>query len=178
MPGWGSQSSGLRPEDLGRIAPAAVASHHAGIGGDAVGVNIGEASSDRDEVARYVMRLSMALGDLRVAGEYAVREDQPDHERLYFVRLFASHMREAVLVLDPPIAVLFQPSRTSSPRCRSTARSCMPSRCAKRWRKSFAFSAEKPAAPRWGPPPWPAVDAPGRRPVGAELGAWGRLIES
>jgi hypothetical protein len=140
--------------------------------------NIGEASSDRDEVARYVMRLSMALGDLRVAGEYAVREDQPDHERLYFVRLFASHMREAVLVLDPPIAVLFQPSRTSSPRCRSTARSCMPSRCAKRWRKSFAFSAEKPAAPRWGPPPWPAVDAPGRRPVGAELGAWGRLIES
>jgi hypothetical protein len=82
--------------------------------------NIGEASSDRDEVARYVMRLSMALGDLRVAGEYAVREDQPDHERLYFVRLFASHMREAVLVLDPPIAVLFQPSRTSSPRCRST----------------------------------------------------------
>jgi hypothetical protein len=62
---------------------------------------IGEAS-DRDEVARYVMRVSMALGDLRVAGEYAVREDQPGYERLYFVRLFASDMREAVLLLDPP----------------------------------------------------------------------------
>jgi hypothetical protein len=49
-----------------------------------------------------VTRLSMALGDLRVAGEYAVRDDQPDHERLYFIRLFASHMREAVLLLDPP----------------------------------------------------------------------------
>jgi len=63
---------------------------------------IGEAFPDRDEVARYVMRLSMALGDLRVAGEYSVREDQPHYERLYFIRLFASHMREAVLLLDPP----------------------------------------------------------------------------
>src|SRR3954466_7735677 len=63
---------------------------------------IGEAFPDRDGMARYVMRVSMALGDLRVAGEYAVRDDQPDYERLYFIRLFASHMREAVLLLAPP----------------------------------------------------------------------------
>jgi hypothetical protein len=63
---------------------------------------IGEAFPDRDEMGRYVMRLSMALGDLRVAGEYAVRDEQPEYERLYFIRLFASHMREAVLLLDPP----------------------------------------------------------------------------
>jgi hypothetical protein len=63
---------------------------------------IGEVFPDRDEVARYVMRLSMALGDLRIAGEYSVRNDQPHHERLYFIRLFAAHMREAVLLLDPP----------------------------------------------------------------------------
>ena len=42
------------------------------------------------------------MGDLRVAGEYAVRELQPEYERLYFVRLVASHMRETVLLLDPP----------------------------------------------------------------------------
>lgn len=63
---------------------------------------IGEAFPDRDAIGRYVMRLSMALGDLRVAGEYAVRDEQPDYERLYFVRLMASHMREAILLLDPP----------------------------------------------------------------------------
>ncbi len=65
---------------------------------------IGDAFPDRDPTARYVMRLSTALGDLRIAGEYAVRDDQPEHERLYFIRLFSSHMREAVLLLDPPNA--------------------------------------------------------------------------
>jgi hypothetical protein len=49
-----------------------------------------------DPVARFVMACSIALGDLRVAADYAVRPDQPDHERIYFVRLLISHMREAV----------------------------------------------------------------------------------
>src|SRR3954470_20327878 len=67
---------------------------------------IGDAFPDRDPIARYVMRLSTALGDLRIAGEYAVRADQPEHERLYFIRLFSAHMREAVLLLDPSSGVV------------------------------------------------------------------------
>ena len=55
------------------------------------------------KTSRYVMRLSMALGDLRIAiAAYAVREEQSEAERLYFVRLGASHLRELVLLLDPP----------------------------------------------------------------------------
>ncbi len=58
--------------------------------------NIGGAFPADDEVARYVASLSMALNDMRVAAEFAVRGEQPYHERLYFVRLLASHMREAL----------------------------------------------------------------------------------
>jgi hypothetical protein len=53
-------------------------------------------------MARYVMRLSMALGDLRIAGHYATRNRQNAAERLYFVRLVASHLREIVLIMEPP----------------------------------------------------------------------------
>jgi hypothetical protein len=55
-------------------------------------------------MARYVVRLSMALGDLRIAAQYATRRRQNAAERLYFVRLTASHLRELVLVMDPPNA--------------------------------------------------------------------------
>jgi hypothetical protein len=55
-----------------------------------------------DRMARYVMRLSIALGDLRVVAHYATRSRQPAFERLYFVRLLASHIREVVLIMDPP----------------------------------------------------------------------------
>src|SRR4051794_26602642 len=48
----------------------------------------------------WVMTLSTALGDLRIVGNYVGRPDQPKHERLYFVRLLASHLREAVKVID------------------------------------------------------------------------------
>jgi hypothetical protein len=48
------------------------------------------------------MRLSIALGDLRIAGQYATRHRQRYAERLYFVRLTASHLRELVILLDPP----------------------------------------------------------------------------
>ena len=65
---------------------------------------IGDAFPADDPVSRFVMRLSMALGDIRVAIDYAVREEQPDHERLYFVRLAAMHLRELVLLIDPPDA--------------------------------------------------------------------------
>jgi hypothetical protein len=48
------------------------------------------------------MRLSMALGDLRIAlATYATREEQPMHERLYFVRVTSQHVREVVGLLDP-----------------------------------------------------------------------------
>jgi hypothetical protein len=55
-----------------------------------------------DRMARYVERLSVALGDLRIAGHYATRSRQNSAQRLYFVRLTASHLREIVLLLDPP----------------------------------------------------------------------------
>lgn len=44
----------------------------------------------------WIASLSRALNDIRTAAEYAVRRDQPAHERLYFVRITASHIREAV----------------------------------------------------------------------------------
>lgn len=54
-----------------------------------------------DPVAVFVMTLSIAFGDLRiVGGKYVPREDQPDHERIYFVRVMASHLREIVKVID------------------------------------------------------------------------------
>ena len=63
---------------------------------------IGVAFPADDWLARYVMRLSMALGDMRIAGHYATRNRQRAAERLYFVRLLASHLRELVMLLDPP----------------------------------------------------------------------------
>ncbi len=61
-----------------------------------------EAFSPDDPIAAWVMNLSIALGDLRIVAIYATREDQPDHERIYFVRIFSSHLREIskLLVLD------------------------------------------------------------------------------
>lgn len=44
--------------------------------------------------------LSIALGDLRIVGKYVPRDDQHDHERIYFVRIMASHLREIVKVID------------------------------------------------------------------------------
>jgi hypothetical protein len=63
---------------------------------------LGDAFPADDRMAAYVMRLSMALGDLRIVAEYATRKRQPEGERLYFVRLFTLHMREIVHLLDPP----------------------------------------------------------------------------
>jgi hypothetical protein len=62
----------------------------------------GEVFDSQDRMARYVERLSNALGDLRVVARYAVRQRQSSGERLYFVRLLGSHLREIVLLLDPP----------------------------------------------------------------------------
>jgi hypothetical protein len=63
---------------------------------------LGDVFPPDDRMGRYVMRLSLALGDLRIAGDYAVRNRQRYAERLYFVRLTASHLRELVVLLDPP----------------------------------------------------------------------------
>lgn len=63
---------------------------------------IGDVFPAGDIHARYVMRLSMALGDLRIAAQYATRDRQRNAERLYFIRLTASHLRELVMLLDPP----------------------------------------------------------------------------
>jgi hypothetical protein len=55
----------------------------------------------KDRMARYVVRLSTGLGDLRVAGRYATRGRQNMAERTYFIRLIASHVHEIALVLEP-----------------------------------------------------------------------------
>jgi hypothetical protein len=65
---------------------------------------IGEVFPANDELAQWVMSLSIALGDLRLAGVYAVREEQEDYERGYFVRMLVSHMRELVKVLVVAVA--------------------------------------------------------------------------
>lgn len=57
---------------------------------------IGEAFPEDDPIAVWIASLSRALNDIRTATKYAVRPDQPPHERLYFVRVTASHIREAV----------------------------------------------------------------------------------
>jgi hypothetical protein len=46
--------------------------------------------------ARYVMAISIVLGDLRTATAQAAREDAADHERLYFRRLLDLHVREGL----------------------------------------------------------------------------------
>lgn len=46
--------------------------------------------------ARYVMAVSIVLGDLRTAAAQAARDDAADHERLYFRRLLDLHVREGL----------------------------------------------------------------------------------
>jgi hypothetical protein len=65
---------------------------------------IGEVFPAEDELAQWVMTLSIALGDLRIVQSYATRPEQPVHERGYFVRLMASHTRELVKVLELAVA--------------------------------------------------------------------------
>jgi hypothetical protein len=52
-----------------------------------------------DPIAQWVMNLSIALGDLRIVAHYSTREEQPAAERMYFFRVFASHLREVVKLL-------------------------------------------------------------------------------
>jgi len=64
---------------------------------------IGDVFDPDDRLARYLVRLSIALGDLRIAGAtYLVREDQPLHERMYFMRLTATHLHELAILFNPP----------------------------------------------------------------------------
>jgi hypothetical protein len=58
-----------------------------------------DAFSPDDPIAVWVMNLSIALGDLRIVAEYATRKEQPEHERIYFVRIFSSHLREIAKLL-------------------------------------------------------------------------------
>ena len=46
--------------------------------------------------ARYVMAVSILLGDIRAALALSAREDLPDHERLYLHRLLRQHLREGL----------------------------------------------------------------------------------
>lgn len=50
-------------------------------------------------IALWVLNLSIALGHLRIVSEYATRAEQPDAERMYFFRVFASHLREVARLL-------------------------------------------------------------------------------
>lgn len=61
-----------------------------------------EAFPHDEPIAVWVMNLSISLGDLRIVAKFLARAEQPKHERIYFVRLFASHLREIckLLVLD------------------------------------------------------------------------------
>jgi hypothetical protein len=61
---------------------------------------IGDAFPSSDSIAVWVMNLSIALGDLRIVADYAVRDEQPDHERIYFIRIMTSHLREIAKLLD------------------------------------------------------------------------------
>ena len=54
-----------------------------------------------DEMARYVVRLSTGLGDLKTVARHVTRKRQTNAQRTYFVRLMASHLHEIALVLDP-----------------------------------------------------------------------------
>jgi hypothetical protein len=61
---------------------------------------IERACNPDDPVAVFVTTLSIAFGDLRIVAKYVPRDDQPDHERIYFVNVMASHLREIVKVID------------------------------------------------------------------------------
>lgn len=65
---------------------------------------IGEAFPAEDSTARYVVRLAMATGDLAVAADPFINrgDDLADYERFYYVRLLAAHLRESILLIDPP----------------------------------------------------------------------------
>ena len=66
--------------------------------------NIGAAFPSADPAARYVMRLAMATGDLNLAADAFIKrgDELTDFERFYYVRLLASHLRETVMLIDPP----------------------------------------------------------------------------
>jgi hypothetical protein len=63
---------------------------------------MGEVFPSDDPTGRYVARLSMALADLRLVADQMMRDDLTDRERVYFGRLMMAHMREVLLVLEPP----------------------------------------------------------------------------
>lgn len=69
---------------------------------DRLTFKMADAFPSGDPLAVWVMNLSIALGDLRIVAEYAARSEQPEHERIYFVRIFSSHLREIskLLVYD------------------------------------------------------------------------------
>ena len=55
---------------------------------------MGDVFPPEDPLAGWVMHLSIALGDLRIVADHL--DSQSNAERLYFGRVFASHLREAV----------------------------------------------------------------------------------
>lgn len=63
---------------------------------------LADAFDPDDRIARYVMRLSLALGDLRIAATYLTREEQPAYERMYFEDLTAAHIHEVCILFNPP----------------------------------------------------------------------------
>lgn len=63
---------------------------------------LADAFDPDDRIARYVMRLSLALGDLRIAATYLTREEQPAYEQMYFADLTAAHIHEVCILFNPP----------------------------------------------------------------------------
>lgn len=64
---------------------------------------MGDAFPAHDPISRWIVNMSIAYNDLRVAGKYLGRAEQPVSERIYFLRILVSHLREILklIVLDP-----------------------------------------------------------------------------
>jgi hypothetical protein len=64
---------------------------------------IGDVFKAEDPFARLVVRLSMALGDLRIAGKPLLLgwDETPDYARMYHVRVMAGHIAEFMQLIEP-----------------------------------------------------------------------------
>jgi hypothetical protein len=63
--------------------------------------NIGKCLPHTRPESRYLVRLSMALSDLRIVADLLSGQIE-HHQRMYFIRLMASHMHEALSLIESP----------------------------------------------------------------------------
>jgi hypothetical protein len=65
--------------------------------------NIGDVFPAEDRCARLVIRLSMGLGDLRIAGSPLLQDwdETPSYARMYYVRVMTGHISEFMQLIEP-----------------------------------------------------------------------------